>query len=124
MSWNSYLELIDYVNEFYGAGGLYQLPIENNDVGSAVNVKTRHVTRAEISHAIMIYFSILEYAKHKRYPYTYGGNDSIDRERIRDILADLLLLKKDHNIYVDSCAKLDHDNGSGKFYQEVNNGTN
>ena len=73
MSWNSYLELIDYVNEFYGAGGLYQLPIENNDVGSLVNVKTRHVTRAEISHAIMIYFSILEYAKHKRYPYTYGG---------------------------------------------------
>ncbi|MBL40587.1 MAG: hypothetical protein CL761_04635 [Chloroflexi bacterium] len=124
MSWNSYLELIDYVNEFYGAGGLYQLPIEHNDVGSLVNVKTRHVTRAEISHAIMIYFSILEYAKHKRYPYTYGGNDSIDRERIRDILCDLLLYKKDHNIYVDSCAKLDHDNGSGKFYQEVNNGTN
>jgi len=119
MSWNSYLELIDYVNEFYGAGGLYQLPIERNDVGSLVNVKTRHVTRAEISHAIMIYFSILEYAKHKRYPYTYGGNDSIDRERIRDILCDLLLFKKDHNIYVDSCAKLDHDNGSGKFYQEV-----
>ena len=120
MSWNSYLELIDYVNEFYGAGGLYQLPIEHNDVGSLVNVKTRHVTRAEISHAIMIYFSILEYAKHKRYPYTYGGNDSIDRERIRDILCDLLLYKKDHNIYVDSCAKLDHDNGSGKFYQEEN----
>ena len=73
-------ELIDYVNEFYGAGGLYQLPIENNDVGSLVNVKTRHVTRAEISHAIMIYFSILEYQEHKRYAYTYGGNDSIDRK--------------------------------------------
>ena len=113
MSWNSYLELIDYVNEFYGAGGIYQLPIERNDVGSLVNVKTRNVTTAEISLSLKIYFSILEYAKHKRYTYTYGGNDSIDRERIKDILSDLLLFKKDHNIYVDSCAKLDQ-----KFNQE------
>lgn len=117
---NSYLELVDYVHEFYGIGGLYRLPMEVNDVGSTVNVRTRQATRAEISHAIMIYFSVCEYAKDKGYCYHYGGCDNIDRYRIREILADLLIDKKDHNIYVDSCAKLDHDNGSGKFYQEIN----
>ena len=104
---NSYLELVDYVHEFYGIGGLYRLPKEVNDVGSAVNVDTRQATRAEICHAIIIYYSICEYAQEQEYCYHYGGCDSTDRYRIRNILADLLINKKDHNIYIDSCRELD-----------------
>jgi hypothetical protein len=61
-------EFIDYCNEFYGKKGLYA---EDLDGG---------FTREEIKEAVIKYLEKLEYSQ------SWGNGDSLDRERVREIL--------------------------------------
>jgi hypothetical protein len=61
-------EFIDYCNEFYGKKGLYA---EDLDGG---------FTKEEIKEAVIKYLEKLEYSQ------TWGNGDSLDRERVREIL--------------------------------------
>ncbi len=59
---------IDYCNSFYGIGGLYDMDVTKDEIASAV---------------------ALYKAKCNRYPEMWGDGDSVDRERVRDILVAL-----------------------------------
>jgi len=78
ISENSQNQFIDYVLDFYGRDGLYPLadPIINN----------KFVERDDVLKAFKKYKSLLENARLLRTTYTWGGGDSLDRERVRDIL--------------------------------------
>ena len=78
ISENSQSQFIDYVLDFYGPGGIYPLadPIINN----------KFVERDDVLKAFKKYNSLLENARLLRTTYTWGGGDSLDRERVRDIL--------------------------------------
>tara|TARA_R110000824_G_scaffold88660_2_gene217920 strand:- start:1302 stop:1808 length:507 start_codon:yes stop_codon:yes gene_type:complete len=54
----------DYVKSFYGKTGLYNLGVSDKDIDNAIN----------------------EYIEETRTGFTWGGGDSVDRERVRDIL--------------------------------------
>ena len=75
---NSQSQFIDYVLDFYDQGGIYPLadPIINN----------KFVERDDVLKAFKKYKSLLETARLLRTTYTWGGGDSLDRERVRDIL--------------------------------------
>jgi len=75
---NSQSQFINYVLDFYGKSGLYPLadPIINN----------KFVERDDVLKALKKYKSVLETAKLLRTNYTWGDGDSLDRERVRDIL--------------------------------------
>ena len=88
---NSQSQFINYVLDFYGQGGIYPLadPIINN----------KFVERDDVLKAFKKYKSLLEAEKNfrdlykeiyterlLRTTYTWGGGDSVDRERVRDIL--------------------------------------
>ena len=64
---NNYTEFIDYVYSFYGPNGLYPLG----------------VTKGDIKSACLSYILTIENNKDG---LTWGGGDSIDRERVRDII--------------------------------------
>ena len=72
-------EFIDYVYSFYGANDrLYDLTydgklVTKEDIFAAVKVYQQRLFNA--------YFS-------ENMRYTWGGGDSLDRERVRDILID------------------------------------
>ena len=84
ISENSQSQFINYVLDFYGKGGIYPLadPIINN----------RFVERDDVLKAFKKYKTILnasillqkELKIENR--YTWGDGDSLDRERVRDIL--------------------------------------
>ena len=78
ISENSQSQFIDYVLDFYGKGGIYPLadPIIYN----------KFVERDDVLKAFKKYKSLLETARLLRTTYTWGGGDSLDRERVRDIL--------------------------------------
>ena len=91
ISENSQSQFIDYVLDFYGKSGIYPLadPIINN----------KFVERDDVLKAFEKYRSLLKaeenfrnlykevYTKRLlRTTYTWGGGDSVDRERVRDIL--------------------------------------
>ena len=78
ISKNSQSQFIDYVLDFYGPSGIYPLadPIINN----------KFVERDDVLKAFKKYKSLLENARLLRTTYTWGGGDSLDRERVRDIL--------------------------------------
>ena len=78
ISKNSQSQFIDYVLDFYGKRGIYPLadPIINN----------KFVERDDVFKALEKYKSLLENARLLRTTYTWGGGDSLDRERVRDIL--------------------------------------
>ena len=91
ISENSQSQFIDYVLDFYGPSGIYPLadPIINN----------KFVERDDVLKAFEKYRSLLKaeenfrnlykevYTKRLlRTTYTWGGGDSVDRERVRDIL--------------------------------------
>jgi hypothetical protein len=59
---------INYCYEFYGIGGIYDLGVTMQDVADAV---------------------ALYKVKCNRYPEMWGDGDSVDRERVRDILVAL-----------------------------------
>ncbi len=81
---NSQSQFINYVLDFYGKGGIYPLadPIINN----------KFVERDDVLKAFEKYKSLLDASiqlekdlKIKN-SYTWGHGDSLDRERVRDIL--------------------------------------
>ena len=71
-------EFTDYVFSFYGSNdALY--PMRHNDTNQLV-------TKYEIMLAIDLYLKECKRRKNEQVPFTYGGGDSLDRERVRDIL--------------------------------------
>ena len=78
ISENSQSQFIDYVLDFYGQNGIYPLadPI----------IKNKFVERDDVLKAFKKYKSLLENARLLRTTYTWGGGESLDRERVRDIL--------------------------------------
>ena len=75
---NSQSQFINYVLDFYGQGGIYPLadPIINN----------KFVERNDVLKALEKYKSLLHTAELLQTNYTWGDGDSLDRERVRDIL--------------------------------------
>ena len=67
---------IDYIYSFYGCP---------NDVLYPLVKDNRMVTKGEIYSAIKVYKAKLETASAGSF-YTWGDGDSLDRERVRDIL--------------------------------------
>ena len=69
---NSLTEFVDYVWSFYGSEDpLY--PIEGltkKDILNAFNVYTDRIEKGDLEHV----------------HYSWGGGDSLDRERVRDII--------------------------------------
>ena len=64
-------EFIDYVLSFYGKGGLY-------DQGR---------TKEQIAFATTMYLDACAYYEENNMPnMTWGGGDSLDRERVRDLM--------------------------------------
>ena len=81
---NSQSQFIDYVLDFYGKSGIYPLadPIINN----------KFVKRDDVLKAFKKYKSLLDAAEQleketeTEIHYSWGDGDSLDRERVRDIL--------------------------------------
>ena len=65
---NDFSEFIDYCLSFYGPGGLY-------DQGR---------TKEQIAYATTLYLDAI--AHYDCDTYTWGDGDSLDRERVRDIM--------------------------------------
>ena len=75
----SSLNFMNYLYEFYGDGGIY-------DLGA---------TRNMIKSACLIY--LISIAQDKEKNTTWGDGDSLDRERVRSILEDVFNLKEKEN---------------------------
>ena len=81
---NSQSQFIDYVLDFYGKGGIYPLadPVIHN----------KFVERDDVLKAFKKYKNLLNAARQleketkTQIIYSWGDGDSIDRERVRDIL--------------------------------------
>ena len=81
---NSQSQFIDYVLDFYGQSGIYPLadPIINN----------KFVERDDVLKAFKKYKTLLNAAEQLEKEtetetlYSWGDGDSLDRERVRDIL--------------------------------------
>ena len=75
---NSQSQFINYVLDFYGKSGIYPLadPIIHN----------KFVERDDVFKALEKYKSLLHTAELLQTNYTWGDGDSLDRERVRDIL--------------------------------------
>ena len=64
-------EFINYCLDFYGQGGLY-------DQGR---------TEEQIAYATTVYLDACAYYEENNMPnMTWGGGDSLDRERVRDLM--------------------------------------
>ena len=71
MIMTNFNELINYCLDFYGQGGLY-------DQGR---------TKEQIAFATTVYLDACAYYEENNMPnMTWGGGDSLDRERVRDIM--------------------------------------
>ena len=71
---HNFTEFIDYVLSFYGAAGIYP---ENKR------------TKEQIAYATTMYLDACAYYEQCDYEgVTWGGGDSLDRERVRDIMND------------------------------------
>ena len=84
ISENSQSQFINYVLDFYGKGGIYPLadPIINNKF-----VERDDVLKALKKYKTILNASILLQKELKiENRYTWGDGDSLDRERVRDIL--------------------------------------
>lgn len=66
-------EFVDYVNDFYGKEGIYADQFKNNGF-----------TKEEIKVAVSKYISDID--KRDDDNFTWGGGDSVDRERVRQYL--------------------------------------
>ena len=72
------LEFADYVFSFYGSSdALYPMRHEKTN---------QLVTKYEILLAIDLLMKEYKRRKNDQVPFTYGGGDSLDRDRVRDIL--------------------------------------
>ena len=65
---NNFQEFIDYVLSFYGDGGLYP----------------QGRTKEQVAYATTLYLDAI--AHYDSDTYTWGDGDSLDRERVRDIM--------------------------------------
>jgi hypothetical protein len=84
ISENSQSQFINYVLDFYGQSGIYPLanPIINNKF-----VERDDVLKAfEKYKTLLNASSLLEKELKIENRYTWGDGDSLDRERVRDIL--------------------------------------
>ena len=73
MIMTNFNEFINYCLDFYGQGGLY-------DQGR---------TKEQIAFATTVYLDACAYYEENNMPnMTWGGGDSLDRERVRDIMND------------------------------------
>ena len=64
-------EFIDYVLSFYGKDGLYD----------------QNRTKEQVAYATTVYLDACSYYESNNIPnYTWGGGDSLDRERVRDLM--------------------------------------
>tara|TARA_X000000368_G_scaffold74847_1_gene55330 strand:+ start:457 stop:834 length:378 start_codon:yes stop_codon:yes gene_type:complete len=80
-------EFADYVFSFYGSSdALY--PMKHNKTNQLV-------TKYEILLAINVLMNEYKRRKNDQVPFTYGGGDSLDRERVRDILVKSFDFDKD-----------------------------
>ena len=77
---NNFNEFIDYCLDFYGAAGIYP---ENKR------------TKEQIAYATTMYLDACAYYEQQPKPwgddykvFKWGGGDSLDRERVRDIMND------------------------------------
>ena len=71
---DSFNDFINYCLDFYGQGGLYP---ENKR------------TKEQIAYATTLYLDACAYYEKSDYKVmTWGGGDSLDRERVRDIMND------------------------------------
>ena len=75
---NSQSQFVNYVLDFYGKSGIYPLadPVIYN----------KFVERDDVFKAFEKYKSLLHTAELLQTNYTWGDGDSLDRERVRDIL--------------------------------------
>jgi len=64
-------DFINYVFSFYGDGGLYD----------------QKRTKEQIAFAVLKYLDIIDAADDDN--YTWGDGDSLDRERVRDIMNEI-----------------------------------
>ena len=70
----NFIEFINYCLDFYGAAGIYP---ENKR------------TKEQIAYATTLYLDACSYYESCDYEgMTWGGGDSLDRERVRDIMND------------------------------------
>jgi len=60
-------QFVNYCNDFYGMGGLYDMAF----------------TKKEIAHAVDIYFGRMSDQ------VTWGGGDTVDRERVYEIMREI-----------------------------------
>ena len=68
---NNFNDFINYCLDFYGKGGLY-------DQGR---------TKDQIAYATSVYLDACAYYEENNMPnMTWGGGDSLDRERVRDLM--------------------------------------
>ena len=68
---NNFNEFINYCLDFYGQGGLY-------DQGR---------TKEQIAFATTVYLDACSYYEENNMPcMNWGGGDSLDRERVRDLM--------------------------------------
>ena len=67
----NFSEFIDYVLSFYGKGGLYP----------------QNRTKEQIAYATTVYLDACAYYEENNVPnFSWGGGDSLDRERVRDLM--------------------------------------
>ena len=76
---SSFNDFIEYCKSFYGYGGLY-------DQGRS---------REQIAYATCIYLDAI--AHYDSDVYSWGDGDSLDRERVRDILTDVMGMTINYN---------------------------
>ena len=76
---SSFNDFIEYCKSFYGYGGLY-------DQGRS---------REQIAYATCIYLDAI--AHYDSDVYSWGDGDSLDRERVRDILVDVMGMTINYN---------------------------
>ena len=70
---------VDYVYSFYGPGGIYD----------------RNATKDQIITAFQIYVDrMFDAQKKDTNYYNWGGGDTLDRERVRDILCEQFHLRE------------------------------
>lgn len=66
-------EFIEYCLSFYGPGGLYD----------------QNRTREQVAYATLMYFDLIAKGDLEHVHWTWGDGDSVDRERVRDIMNDI-----------------------------------
>jgi hypothetical protein len=94
-----YIEFVDYVNEFYGKDGIYADQLNGG------------FTKSQIKVAVVKYFSTFDKNR------TWGGGDSLDRERVREILDPSY--KMEHGGSMHDYKKMEDNYANGGFMDNV-----